>query len=160
MKRFALLALVTVTAAAALASIGCGPESPSGSDHPGQGIEHPTSEDTDETDPLEITISAEDVKFAPDELSVGAGEPVTITLVNKDAVEHDLQVDGLMIEQMGATDMVDDHEGADPEMLALHTAPGETAELTFRTDDTGTFEFYCTIPGHREAGMVGTLKVS
>jgi uncharacterized cupredoxin-like copper-binding protein len=27
------------------------------------------------------------------------------------------------------------------------------------TVEEGTYEFYCSIPGHRESGMVGTLVV-
>ena len=45
-------------------------------------------------------------------------------------------------------------------MLVLHALPGGTAELTFRTGQTGTFDFYCTIPGHKQAGMMGTLTVT
>lgn len=108
----------------------------------------------------DVTVRAEEFTFTPDEVVIPAGETVTITLQNDGEVEHDLQVDGLTIEPMGDTDMAGDHAGAGEGMLALHTTPGETAEMRFTTEQTGTFEFYCTISGHKEAGMVGALTVS
>lgn len=109
---------------------------------------------------VEVTVLAEDVKFVPDEMTIPAEQVVTITLRNDDAIEHDLQVDDLSIERMDGGEMAGDHEGASEDVLALHTLAGESASLTFRTEQKGTFDFYCTIAGHREAGMVGTLTIS
>ncbi len=87
-----------------------------------------------------VTIEAGDLFFDPDTVSLTAGG-AQITLVNVGAVEHDLVVEG----QPGVAD--------------IHVDPGETA-----TGDVnlaaGTYTFYCTIPGHRAAGMEGTLNVS
>lgn len=124
---------------------------------------HPGDPDVHGGDPSndanEIAISATDFEFDPAEITVAAGETVAIKLQNEDEIEHDLQVDGLTIERLGDSGMAGDHEGMDTSTLALHTTPGESATLTFRTNQTGTFEFYCTITGHREEGMVGTLTV-
>ena len=38
--------------------------------------------------------------------------------------------------------------------------PGKTAELTWVFSKAGSLEFACNIPGHYQAGMVGTLKVT
>jgi uncharacterized cupredoxin-like copper-binding protein len=38
--------------------------------------------------------------------------------------------------------------------------PGnETALALFRPTESGAYTFYCGVPGHRAAGMVGTLLV-
>ena len=44
-------------------------------------------------------------------------------------------------------------------MLAMHTGANETSSIVFMAMEKGTYEFYCTITGHKEAGMVGTLVI-
>jgi uncharacterized cupredoxin-like copper-binding protein len=43
----------------------------------------------------------------------------------------------------------------------LHVAAmmGQTGVLEFTPTKPGTYEFFCTVAGHKEAGMVGTLVV-
>ena len=36
---------------------------------------------------------------------------------------------------------------------------GETDEIAFRASEAGTFTYICTVPGHKEVGMTGTLIV-
>lgn len=115
-----------------------------------------------------VTVVAENTKFAPGEIAVNSGQEVTLDLENRDAFEHDLQVDGLGVEVIeGGTDRPE-HGGEDPEgaqhgsdagVLAVHTGGDETDSITFMASTPGTYEFYCTIPGHKESGMVGTLTV-
>lgn len=45
-------------------------------------------------------------------------------------------------------------------VLHVHTGSGEQASVTFTPTEPGTYEFYCTVPGHREAGMIGQLTVT
>lgn len=155
MKRSAFLTVATFVFVALLSiSAACGSDgdTTSGPTPRGHGMEPPS-------DAVEVTVLAEDVKFVPDEMTIRAGQVVTITLRNDDTIEHDLQVDDLSIERIDGGDMAGDHEGAGEDVLAVHTLAGESASLTFRTEQKGTFDFYCTIPGHKEAGMVGELTV-
>ena len=48
--------------------------------------------------------------------------------------------------------------GMEPE---LHVAAlmGQMATLEFTPTKPGTYEFFCTVAGHKEAGMKGTLVV-
>jgi uncharacterized cupredoxin-like copper-binding protein len=39
------------------------------------------------------------------------------------------------------------------------TANGQTNQLEFTPTAAGTYEFWCTVPGHKEAGMIGKLIV-
>lgn len=70
-----------------------------------------------------------------------AGE-VTVDFTNGQAVPHDVAI-----------------EDSSGEVVA------QTEELTEGSDSTtanlkpGTYTFFCTVPGHREAGMEGTLTV-
>jgi nitrite reductase (NO-forming) len=37
--------------------------------------------------------------------------------------------------------------------------PGQTSQIRFLADRPGTYAFICSVPGHAEAGMMGTLIV-
>jgi len=75
-----------------------------------------------------------------------------------DGMEHDMMVDGLRIEMVGKA-AGGHHAGAPADTLVVHTMANENGSITFRTDQRGTYQFYCTLPGHRDAGMVGEMTV-
>ena len=75
------------------------------------------------------------------QLTAKAG-PVTITMANMSPVEHNVTV------AQGSTVL-----GATP------TFQGGSRSLTLKLKP-GTYTFYCSVPGHRQAGMEGTLTVS
>jgi uncharacterized cupredoxin-like copper-binding protein len=87
-----------------------------------------------------LKIESGNVFFKPTELKSPKGI-VTLSLKNIESGTHDLVIAGLpgfMLEVSG--------EGS--------TASGKV-DLTKKK-----YEFYCTIPGHKEAGMKGTITVS
>ena len=43
--------------------------------------------------------------------------------------------------------------------LHMAAAGGQSATLEFTPSKPGTYEFWCTVSGHKEAGMNGTLVV-
>jgi plastocyanin len=85
-----------------------------------------------------IEVSASSFAFDPDEIEVKAGEDVAIVLTSTDIL-HDFTIGEL-----------DAHVAVDA---------GETATGGLRADEPGSYTFYCTVSGHREAGMEGTLVV-
>jgi nitrite reductase (NO-forming) len=82
------------------------------------------------------------MRFEPATLSVRTGSPVSITLNNVGVIVHDLTVDSI--------------GGQTFQVLANG---GQRASGQFTASSAGTFEFYCSQPGHKEAGMTGTLTV-
>ena len=44
-------------------------------------------------------------------------------------------------------------------MLHVAVGIGSTGTLQFTPSTPGTYQFICTVAGHKEAGMVGTLIV-
>jgi uncharacterized cupredoxin-like copper-binding protein len=42
--------------------------------------------------------------------------------------------------------------------ISVDIAPGATEETVINAP-AGEYEFYCNVPGHKEAGMEGTLTV-
>jgi plastocyanin len=90
---------------------------------------------------VQLAADATDLAYDTTTLSSKPGK-VTIDFTNPSALEHDVS-----IEQDGK-------QLADSELVANGAKTSATAELA-----TGTYTFYCTVPGHREAGMEGTLTV-
>ncbi|MDR5710477.1 MAG: cupredoxin domain-containing protein [Armatimonadota bacterium] len=87
-----------------------------------------------------LPVELADFTFRPGVVRVRFGEPVNLKLRNTGYVPHDLYVPDL------------DSRAA--------LAPGQEVVAGLLADRPGTFEFYCTVPGHREAGMRGVLVVS
>jgi plastocyanin len=89
---------------------------------------------------LQLTADTSALAFDTTELTAKPGE-VTIDFDNPSPIAHDVAIekDG---KEIAASDLVT--EGKD----------SVTAEL-----EPGTYTFFCTVPGHAEAGMEGTLTV-
>ena len=105
-----------------------------------------------------VTLQAKNVKFLPDKLTIPMGSVIELKLENLDATEHDVQVDGLDANVMSGGSMSAGHGGS-AMMVAVHTKANQMGSVVFTANKKGTYNFYCTIAGHKEAGMVGTLTV-
>jgi uncharacterized cupredoxin-like copper-binding protein len=114
--------------------------------------------------PQEITLTAQTMTYSPSTFEVTAGVPVELTFVNEDALEHDFSVLEIPVESVSEADpMSAEHEmqmgaGVEP-VLHVAAEPGATNDLTFTPTKPGTYEFFCTVAGHKDAGMVGTMVV-
>ena len=42
----------------------------------------------------------------------------------------------------------------------MHAKAGKTAMGGLRIDEAGTYKFWCTVAGHKKAGMTGTFTVT
>jgi uncharacterized cupredoxin-like copper-binding protein/mono/diheme cytochrome c family protein len=84
----------------------------------------------------QFTIEAHDISFNPTEIEIPSDTEVTILLPNLGAAPHNFSIDALDI--------------------SVDIAPGETKEVKIKAPE-GQYEYYCNVPGHKEAGMVGTL---
>ncbi len=85
-----------------------------------------------------VPISAWSFAFDPADMTVKVGEEIAIVLTSEDSL-HDVTVDE-----------VDAHVSA---------GKGETAVGGFRAEQPGRYTFYCSVTGHRDAGMKGVLVV-
>jgi plastocyanin len=79
--------------------------------------------------------------FTTDTATSKAGK-VTVDFTNSSPVPHDVAIEDSNGETIGETEVI--AEGSDSTTVNLK--PGE-------------YKFYCTVPGHRQAGMEGTLTV-
>ncbi|HEX2850629.1 MAG TPA: cupredoxin domain-containing protein [Acidimicrobiales bacterium] len=90
-------------------------------------------------DARRIDVSAKSFQFDPSTITAKPGEDLAIALTSKDAV-HDFVVEH--------TD------------FKIEAGKGKTTVGGLRLDKPGTYTFYCSIPGHRSAGMHGTIVVA
>ena len=114
----------------------------------------------------ELTLEATDIAFDKDRLEVLVGQPVKVTLQNDGVLEHDFSImeiphtGEVMSEEM--QDEEGDHDMGSMEMEPeVHVAAGTGAShsVEFTPSEAGEYKFFCTVEGHEEAGMVGTLVV-
>lgn len=115
-------------------------------------------------EPMEVTLQAAEFSFEPSRVEVMAGQQVTITMENIGTVEHDFVIQEIPVEQSaaGSEQATPGHTMDEMEVEpAVHMGamPGMNSSVTFVPTKPGTYEFFCAIPGHKEAGMVGTLDV-
>lgn len=112
----------------------------------------------------EIAVEATDFTYSPAAITIPAGQPVTLTLNNTGAVEHDFVVEKINVTDVEASDTgpAAHHQMGDAPEYDLHffAKSGETATLYFTALESGTYEIFCSIQGHKEAGMVGQLIVA
>ncbi|MBI2169638.1 MAG: cupredoxin domain-containing protein [Actinobacteria bacterium] len=87
----------------------------------------------------EIQVVARSFAFEPSEIEAKVGEELAVSLTSAD-ITHDFVIDELGV-----------HVQADKDA-------GETGGV--RADTAGSYTYYCSVPGHRTAGMEGTLTVA
>lgn len=92
-----------------------------------------------EGEPAAVTIESFDLGFTPDDVSIPADTDMDLTLRNTGVLEHNFRID-------------------DPEVFIDLVPGGESRSLTVNLP-AGSYQFYCSVPGHAAAGMVGTLTV-
>jgi uncharacterized cupredoxin-like copper-binding protein len=90
-------------------------------------------------DAPEVAVRAASLTFAPQRIQLRAGHDTTIVLTAAD-VEHDFMVAGV------------GH--------VVHASKGTTEKGGLRINRPGTYRFWCSVRGHREAGMTGTITVT
>lgn len=138
-----LVGLFLLSGALALAAVACGgggttaQPSPAeeGHDETGGMVEIPPNAQ-------KFEVVGTEFAFDPADFEVEAGRPVAVTFVNEGTVEHDWALRTM--------------DGQEVDGALAHAAAGETAVAVF-TLDPGTYEAWCTITGHYEAGMKGSV---
>lgn len=116
----------------------------------------------------ELSVTATDLAFSTNQLEVVAGQPVKITLNNEGALEHDFSIMEMPhsgevhteSNEMAGAMMGHDMSSMDvqPE-IHMVAASGGSSTIEFTPSSAGEYPFYCTVMGHKEAGMRGLLVV-
>lgn len=141
-RRLSLLAIAPV--AVALVIAGCGGSSNSGSTTATTTTKSSSSASTTPSGQV-IKLSADpngQLRFTKSKLTAKPGK-VTLVMDNPASagMDHGISIEGNGVDQDGPT-----------------VAAGKTSMVT-ATLKKGTYTYYCPVPGHKQAGMVGTLTV-
>lgn len=87
-----------------------------------------------------FTVTGAPFSYSPNSLNVNRGDTVKITFTNSQG-NHDLKIEGYNV----GTQVI----GA-----------GQQEVIEFVANQTGSFRVYCSVPGHADRGMTGTLTVN
>lgn len=101
-------------------------------------ISNLTPTPTPETTVKEITVIGKEFSFSPASITLKAGEKIKLTFQNNGGYPHNLVIEGLGI----STKTI---------------ASGKTDVIEFTAPGLGTYNIFCSVPGHKEAGMKGQL---
>jgi plastocyanin len=146
MKKAAALAVLLLASVALVACGGGSSSDTTSSGESGGGAEKPAEEagGGGEAGGSIVKIaspSGTELAYTTNEASANAGQ-VSIEFENPQALQHDVTVEDSGGKVLGATELVS--EGS------------ATATVNLKP---GTYTFFCSVPGHRDAGMEGTLTV-
>lgn len=82
------------------------------------------------------------LNYVPSKLTAKPGN-VTIDFTNPQGLSHDISVEDSSGKTIGKSELIAE----------------SSTSLSLSNLKSGTYHYYCSVPGHREAGMEGTLTV-
>jgi uncharacterized cupredoxin-like copper-binding protein len=85
------------------------------------------------------TLVAQGTKYLTTSYAMSSKDVLGLFVENKDSFAHSFDVDALGIH--------------------VQVPAGATVAIAVKPTATGSIQFYCAIPGHKEAGMAGTIVV-
>ncbi len=163
-RKYLTLGAIVLTLVLGAAFIACG------GSNDNSGAAHDDAGDADANAYLEAApkealylVAMTSFAFTPNVLEANAGEVLEIAIQNAEPLLHDFTIDEIdadvHVSYLGGTGQ---HAHAEPEKDAdVHfalTEPG-SGVVHIKVHEPGEYVIYCTVPGHREGGMEGTLII-
>jgi uncharacterized cupredoxin-like copper-binding protein len=110
---------------------------------------------------IKVTMQERDGKmlFVPNRVEVRKGEQINFELYNSGELDHEFVLATAQENQKHAEAMEMNPEMEHHDPNATRVAPKKTDEIVWNFTKPGEFEYACLIPGHRGAGMFGTVDV-
>ena len=110
---------------------------------------------------VQVTMREGDGKmmFVPDRVEVKRGEQIRFVLRNNGELDHEFMLATTAENVKHAEEMKKNPDMEHDDPNAKRLAPKKTSEIVWQFTKARQFEFGCLIPGHREAGMTGTVIV-
>ncbi len=110
---------------------------------------------------VQVTMGESDGKmlFVPARLEVRKGDQIKFVLRNNGELDHEFVLASTADNLKHAEAMKQHPDMAHEEPNGRQLAAKKTGEMVWKFTRAGEFEYACLIPGHREAGMTGTIVV-
>ena len=104
------------------------------------GMSSATGAEINEAPTLTGVLSVENTSFVETSLQMQDGEVLGLFVTNRDDMAHTFDIDSLDIH--------------------FDLPANSTTAIAIKPTGPGTLDFFCAVPGHREAGMVGTIEIT
>ena len=107
-----------------------------------------------------VTIELAEMSFTPKDITLEAGQPYVLEVVNKGTVKHEFTAEDFMRTVATRKAETTESEVKVPFFTEIEVFAGKKAELFLIPLIPGTYTLLCEIEGHLEAGMFGTITVT
>lgn len=99
------------------------------------------------------------MRFTPARITVREGETIRFVFRNAGKVKHEAVL-GTMADLKDHAQLMQKFPGMEhDEPFMVHAEPGQSGEMVWQFTRSGEFYFGCLMPGHLDAGMLGTIVV-
>lgn len=106
-----------------------------------------------------IEVAMSEMAYEPWSIEVKRGEQIRFVIRNAGTEDHEFMLATAKENLAHAEEMKKHRHMKHSEPNAVTLAPKQSAELLWKFTKTGTFEYSCLIPDHREYGMTGRVVV-
>ncbi len=110
---------------------------------------------------VQVTANEGDghMMYVPERVEIRKGEQVKFVLRNNGELDHEFVLATAAENVKHADEMKKNPDMEHDDPNAKRLAPKKASEIVWKFTKAGQFEFGCLMPGHREAGMIGTIVV-
>ena len=124
-------------------------------------VQHPAVAAADWGKVTEIVVELHDNNYEPHDIELKVGKPYLILLKNTGRVSHDMVGGSLFQKDVVAMRMISSKVGrvTAETISSVYIRPRHEAEIWFVPIKKGEYSFFCSIPGHREDGMEGGIRI-
>lgn len=106
-----------------------------------------------------VSVELHDHHYEPGQLRFEKGRPYILRLKNVGGQAHDMKGSTFFTAIVARMATSQAGRVVTPYMRSIYVRPKQEIELWFVPVKAGTFDFFCTLEGHREAGMEGSVVI-
>lgn len=107
-----------------------------------------------------VEVEMSEFRFNPERIEVKAGETILFRVRNTGKIEHALVFGDAAELKAHAESMRKQPAMAHDDSGGLKLDAAKAGEMVWKFTNAGEFQYGCLVPGHFEAGMLGTVVVN